>query len=230
MNKNGYIILEGKNVQKTYKQTGSSLHVLKGIDLKIIAGEMISIVGPSGAGKSTLLHILGGLDEPTDGDVVIDGEHVYKLNDADRSKLINKKIGFVFQFYHLLPDFTALENVMLPLVVRENKKISKDFEEKASAFLEQVGLKERMRHRPNQLSGGEQQRVAIARALINEPRVIFCDEPTGNLDSETGTEIIRLLMDLNQKNQQTLVIVSHDENLARQSHRKITMRDGLLVN
>ncbi len=222
-------ILEAFNLHKSYSQAGETLHVLKGVDLEISGGEMMAIIGPSGAGKSTLLHILGGLDNPDEGKVVLEGEEIYHLSDGKRAEIRNKRIGFVFQFYHLLPEFSALENVMLPLLIKEdNVKIVKHAE-KGFALLERVGLKLRATHKPYQLSGGEQQRVAIARALINEPRIIFCDEPTGNLDSQSGEEIIRLLMELNKKNHQTLVIVTHDEEIARLADRVIHIRDGKLV-
>ena len=222
-------MLEAINVHKTYNHGTNKLHILKGIHLSVRQGDVLSIVGPSGAGKSTLLHILGVLDHPSDGQVVLEGEDVYRLNDRERAALRNRKIGFVFQFYHLLPELTALENVFLPALVRGDLKSSKTLETKALDLLDRVGLSKRAMHRPNQLSGGEQQRVAIARALINNPKIIFCDEPTGNLDSETGREIIELLMDLNAKNKQTLVMVTHDEEIAKLSHKTIYMRDGRLI-
>ncbi len=223
------MLLEAVNIHKSYHHGSSILQVLKGVDLRIEAGEIISIVGPSGAGKSTLLHILGGLDSPTQGQVILQGEDVYGLNDRGRAKIRNGKIGFVFQFYHLLPEFTALENVLLPAFVKADETDIGQLEARGKSLLKQVGLNKRTEHKPQELSGGEQQRVAIARALINEPKVILCDEPTGNLDSETGKETIDLLRELNAKNEQTLVIVTHDENIARMSHRTILMRDGRLV-
>lgn len=223
------MIIKAAGIYKSYKQSRKTLDILKGIDLEIAEGEFISIVGPSGAGKSTLLHILGGLDQPNQGTVVLDNENVYKLKDEARARLRNRKVGFVFQFYHLLPEFTALENVILPLLVREDKVNTKAFEPKGKELLRQVGLEKRMTHKPNQLSGGEQQRVAIARALVNDPKIIFSDEPTGNLDSQSGKEIIQLLMDLNNKNKQTLVIVTHDEHIAQFSSRRMRMKDGELV-
>jgi len=223
------VILEASNINKSYSRSGSVLHILKGIDLKIKEGEIVSIAGPSGAGKSTLLHVLGGLDQPDQGAVNLDGDDVYSLNDGPRAKMRNDKVGFVFQFYHLLPEFTALENVLLPAMIQARQGKKKKFEGAASSLLEKVGLKSRMQHKPYQLSGGEQQRVAIARALINKPRIVFCDEPTGNLDSESGEDIINLLMDLNKKNNQTLVIVTHDEHVAIRSHRVIHIRDGELI-
>jgi len=221
-------MLEARNVHKSYQQMGHTLPVLKGIDLKIEEGEILAIVGPSGAGKSTLLHVLGGLDAPQEGKVFLDGEDIYRLSDLARANIRNKNIGFVFQFYHLLPEFTALENIFLPLMIKERKMKLKKLQDSGVNLLEQVGLKERAAHKPYQLSGGEQQRVAIVRALINDPQIIFCDEPTGNLDSATGEEIMNLLIRLNKDNHQTIVIVTHDENIAKQSHRVIHMRDGQL--
>ena len=223
------MILEATNIHKFYVQSGQTLEILKGIDLKVGDGEFVAIVGPSGAGKSTLLHILGGLDKPSEGQVLFQGQDVYRLKDKERAKVRNISIGFVFQFYHLLAEFTALENVLLPALIKEDRKNSKHFEGKGTALLDQVGLKSRATHKPNQLSGGEQQRVAIARALINDPKIIFCDEPTGNLDSATGKEIISLLQQLNQKNKQALVIVTHDENIAKLAQRKVYIKDGKLV-
>jgi lipoprotein-releasing system ATP-binding protein len=223
------MLLQAVNIHKVYRQAENTLHILKGIDVGIQEGEIVSIVGPSGAGKSTLLHILGGLDMPNDGHVNIDGEDLYKLNDVKRAKVRNGKIGFVFQFYHLLPEFTVLENVLLPVIVGDRKVTIKQVEIKAIDLLEKVGLQHRIQHRPYQLSGGEQQRVAIARALINEPKILLCDEPTGNLDSQTGKSIIDLLFDLNRRAKQSLVIVTHDEQIARLSGRVIHMRDGKLV-
>jgi len=223
------VILDARQIRKSYGSGPSELHILKGIDLSLEEGQMMTIVGPSGAGKSTLLHILGGLDAPTAGTVNFDGEDLYGLNDTKRSKVRNEKVGFIFQFYHLLPEFSALENVCLPLLVKEDQLDIRKFEPAATELLTTVGLKERLRHKPNQLSGGEQQRVAIARALIAKPKIIFCDEPTGNLDTETGRTIIDLLVKLNREHQQTLVIVTHDESLARQAGRRVHMRDGKIM-
>ncbi len=230
MNRNRCVILEASNINKSYFCTNNALHVLKGIDLKIGEGEIVSVVGPSGAGKSTLLHVLGGLDRPDQGTVHLEGGNIYDLKDAARAKIRNSKVGFVFQFYHLLPEFTALENVLLPAMIQMRKGAKKQFEGQGLDILDKVGLKERVHHKPYQLSGGEQQRVAIARALINKPRIVFCDEPTGNLDSESGEGIIHLLMDLNKKNNQTLVIVTHDEHIAERSNRTIHIRDGELIS
>ena len=223
------MLLEASNLHKTYNHAEYKLPVLKGIDLKVESGDVLAIVGPSGAGKSTLLHVLGGLDKPDEGKVTLDGQDCYSSNDRERSSIRNKKIGFVFQFYHLLPELTALENVVLPSVVKDNLRDPGPLHEKGMTLLEQVGLSKRHHHRPNQLSGGEQQRVAIARAIINEPKIIFCDEPTGNLDSQTGLGIVQLLMELNARNHQTLVIVTHDDDIARRSHRVVHMKDGKLI-
>ncbi len=223
-------MFEAKNIWKVYSELSKPLEVLKGVNLKIDEGEVVSIVGPSGAGKSTLLHILGGLDVPTKGIVTIEGQDIYKGTDKIRAKLRNNHIGFVFQFYHLLPEFTALENVILPALIKANKKSIKFFKDTGLAYLAKVGLLDRKDHKPYQLSGGEQQRIAIARALINEPKIILCDEPTGNLDSQNGREIIQLLMELNKKNAQTVVIVTHDQSIAKMSHRIISMKDGRLIS
>lgn len=223
-------MLEAKGVHKTYNHATEKLHVLKGIDLKIDEGDFLTIVGPSGAGKSTLLHILGGLDRPTEGTVTFGSQDIYNLNDRERAGIRNIKIGFVFQSYHLLPEFTALENVILPGLIKNDMARADGLKEKGLSILESVGLRPRATHKPNQLSGGEQQRVAIARALMNEPKVILCDEPTGNLDSKSGEDIIHLLLRLNQTQKQTLVIVTHDEYIARLSRMTIHMRDGKFVH
>ena len=223
-------MLEAFDLQKSYNHKTNLLHVLRGVSLKVKDGDFLSIVGPSGAGKSTLLHILGGLDRPNGGKVVLDNEEIYALGDRERANLRNRKIGFVFQFYHLLPEFSALENVILPYLIRGDMANRKEAEDKGQSLLEKVGLKARVTHRPNQLSGGEQQRVAIARALVNDPEIIFCDEPTGNLDSQSGKEVIELLSQLNKKNGQTLVIVTHDEKIATLSAKTVRMQDGRLLN
>lgn len=223
------LVLDVSAVQKHYDHPAGKVQVLKGIDLKIVEGDVVAIVGPSGAGKSTLLHIMGGLDHPASGEVVFDSENLYQLNERKRAQIRNRKIGFIFQFYHLLPEFTALENVLLPALVDKKNGRMDSLKAKASRLLDRVGLSQRYEHKPHELSGGEQQRVAIARALINEPKVILCDEPTGNLDSESGKGVIDLLMELNEKNKQTLVIVTHDDSIAKRSRRVVNMRDGQLV-
>ncbi len=221
-------MLVANDIHKVFNDASRKLHVLRGIDLTVEEGAFVAIVGPSGAGKSTLLHILGGLDEPTSGQVTLDGEDVYRLNDVERARIRNRKNGFVFQFYHLLPELSALENVFWPAMVKGELKNIKDYEPIGMSLLEKVGLKERASHKPNELSGGEQQRVAIARALINSPKIIFCDEPTGNLDSESGKQVIDLLVNLNKTRKQALVIVTHDEAIARLSHKVVRIRDGVL--
>ncbi|MDP8213020.1 MAG: ABC transporter ATP-binding protein [Candidatus Zapsychrus exili] len=223
------VILQAIDVHKSFSQAENTIDVLKGIDLKVEDGQMLCIVGPSGAGKSTLLHMLGGLDKPIKGSVFLNGENIYSLNDAGRAKVRNENIGFVFQFYHLLPEFTSLENVILPALIKQKKKSMREIEEEGAALLERVGLKKRISHRPSQLSGGEQQRVAIARALINNPDVVLCDEPTGNLDSKSTAEIKDLLVELNERNNQTFVIVTHDENIASFIEKRLYMRDGKLI-
>ncbi len=222
-------MLEAKDLHKTYRLAANELHVLRGINVAIEEGDVAAIVGPSGAGKSTLLHILGALDKPSSGKVTLEGEEIYSLSENQRARMRNTRMGFIFQFYHLLPEFTALENVILPAVVKANVGNDSSVRTKALELLDRVGLANRSSHKPNELSGGEQQRVAIARALVNDPKVIFCDEPTGNLDSESGRQIIQLLLELNKKNKQTLVIVTHDDNIAKVARTVIRMRDGKLV-
>ncbi|MBF0569327.1 MAG: ABC transporter ATP-binding protein [Candidatus Omnitrophica bacterium] len=222
-------ILRAESIFKSYTDTQKRVEVLKGIDLDISAGETVAIVGPSGAGKSTLLHVLGGLDVPDRGRVSLAGQDVYSLNDVQRSQMRNRDVGFVFQFYHLLPELNSLENVMLPMLISAGGRGKKrELESRARTALEQVGLADRLDHKPNQLSGGEQQRVAIARALMNEPRVLLCDEPTGNLDSQTGGAVIETLLSLGRRQGRTLVIVTHDEAIAKRCSRIVPIRDGFL--
>lgn len=224
------MILEAIDIRKSYqKKSKQDLCVLDGVSLSVKEGEVLAIVGPSGAGKSTLLHILGGLDDDREGSVFLQGEDIYNLDEKSRSKLRNENIGFVFQFYHLLPEFTALENVLMPVLIKEKEGFSKRYHDKGMDILKQVNLENRSDHKPSELSGGEQQRVAIARALINDPQIVFCDEPTGNLDSQSGKEVIDLLIDLNKRNKQTLIIITHDENVAKRAHRIIHIRDGKII-
>ena len=206
----------------------ATLSVLKDVSIRIETGAFVAIMGPSGAGKSTLLHLLAGLDTPTRGEVVWDGLNVSSLNDARRTEFRCLMIGVVFQFYHLLPELCALENVMLPGLVHGRQR-GKALRARAAACLEQVGLGARDRHRPRELSGGEQQRVAIARALLNQPKLLLCDEPTGNLDSNTGAEVIELLSALNRQRRMGLVLVTHQSKLAEAAERTITLRDGKIV-
>ncbi len=219
-------MLIAKNIFKTYTEIGAPLEVLKGVNLSIESGEFVSLVGPSGAGKSTFLHILGGLDSPTQGQVFLDQEDIYQMTDSRRAVVRNTKIGFVFQFYYLLPEFNALENVVLPALIKEGFSSKKELERKGFDLLERVGMSQRALHKPKQLSGGEQQRLAIARALINNPKIIFCDEPTGNLDSQSGENIMALLLQLNKDHGQAVVMVTHDLHLAKQAKRSVHMQDG----
>lgn len=212
-----------KSIHKNY----GTLEILKGVNVHINNAEVVSIVGSSGAGKTTLLTILGTLDRPDSGDLMIDGIDVYKLNDKKLAAFRNLNIGFVFQFHHLLPEFNALENVSLPALIA--KKSKKDTEQKAAELLDFLGLNKRLTHKPSQLSGGEQQRVAVARALINNPKVIFADEPSGNLDSKSAKELHELFFNLREKFKQTFVIVTHNNELADMADRKLVMKDGNII-
>ena len=221
-------LLKGVGLKKTYGRGSKTLPVLKGIDLEIQAGEMAVIVGPSGAGKSTLLHILGGLDRPTEGKVRFQDKELYAMRDKELARVRNRLFGFIFQFYHLVPELTALENVMLPAWIDNSGRASRRISERAQQLLDQVGLKDRVSHRPAELSGGEQQRVAIARALINNPQVVFCDEPTGNLDSENGANILRLLGRFHKEQGTAFIIVTHEPALTQVAGRVISLKDGKL--
>ncbi|HLG38005.1 MAG TPA: ABC transporter ATP-binding protein [Chitinophagaceae bacterium] len=216
-------MLTGKNIYKRYGQ----VEVLKGVNLEIRKGEVVSIVGPSGSGKSTLLHILGTLDQADMGEVSMNDVMISALNGRKLAAFRNKHIGFVFQFHHLLPEFTALENVCIPGWLSGRKK--NDVKEEAISLLKMLGLSERMENKPNQLSGGEQQRVAVARALINKPDIVFADEPTGNLDSANAAELHQLFFDLRKNFNQTFLIVTHNEELAQLSDRVLHMKDGKIV-
>ena len=216
-------MISGKGIIKNYEK----LQVLKGVDVEINASEIVSIVGASGAGKSTLLHILGTLDRADRGELYINGTDVKSLSEKKLAAFRNKHIGFVFQFHHLLPEFTAVENVCIPAFIAKTSK--KEAEKRAVELLEILGLQDRIHHKPNELSGGEQQRVAVARALMNNPVVIFADEPSGNLDSNTAKELHQLFFDLRKQFKQTFVIVTHNEELANMTDRKLVMRDGSLI-
>jgi lipoprotein-releasing system ATP-binding protein len=223
------ILIKVSNLIKEYKiSKDKSLRVLKGIDLEIFESEIVSIVGASGAGKSTLLHLIGTLDKPTSGEVIFDGENVLKLSSDKLAKFRNTKIGFVFQFHHLLPEFSAIENVAIASMI--SGKSYRDVFVSAKTLLSDVGLGDRLNHKPSELSGGEAQRVAIARALINSPKVILADEPTGNLDSQNSNEIIHLIFELRNKYKQTFVIVTHNEKLASMTDRTLKMIDGRMTN
>lgn len=216
-------MLEAKGIKKSF----GKLQILKGVDFDIKRGEIVTIVGPSGAGKSTLLHIIGTLDSPEAGNVHINGVSVNSLSPKKLSAFRNEHIGFIFQFHHLLPEFTALENICIPAYIA--KKGKKETEAKAYEFLELLGLAHRADHKPNELSGGEQQRVAVARALINNPSIILADEPSGNLDSKNAESLHHLFVDLRDRLNQTLVIVTHNENLANMADRIVHMKDGLIT-
>lgn len=217
-------MLTAKGIQKYY----GSLWVLKGVDVQIAKGEIVSIVGPSGSGKSTLLHILGTLDEPAKGEIFLQNKRIHDLKGRPLAAFRNKHIGFVFQFHHLLPEFSALENVCIPGWIAGRRK--KEVEEQALGLLNVLGVGHRTENKPGALSGGEQQRVAVARALINKPDIVFADEPTGNLDTANAKELHQLFFDLRDRFAQTFLIVTHNEELAQMSDRLLHMKDGLLVN
>jgi lipoprotein-releasing system ATP-binding protein len=223
MNGNNLILI-ARDVTKNYPMAEGELSVLRGIDLEIKKGEIITVVGPSGVGKSTLLHILGALDRPTRGHVEIEGTNIFQFDDEKLAKFRNARIGFVFQFHHLLPEFSALENVMMPGLIAMKK--FNEVEEQATKLLNEVGLDERRQHRPGELSGGEQQRVAVARALINEPLLILADEPSGNLDRENGENLHQLIWHLSRTKNQTFVIVTHNDKLTEKADRVIELLDG----
>ena len=220
-------VIVAENLTKVYKMGKMEVHALCGISLKIKRGEVVAIMGPSGSGKSTLMNMLGCLDRPTQGEYFLDGEPVSTLNDDQLADIRNRKVGFVFQSFNLLSRTTALGNVELPL---RYAGLASGRKERAREALEAVGLSDRMTHKPQELSGGEQQRVAIARALVNDPAIIMADEPTGNLDSRVGKEIVNLLLSLNQKQGTTLIIITHDPNVAEQTQRIIRLKDGLVEN
>ncbi|MEU8084437.1 ABC transporter ATP-binding protein [Micromonospora sp. NPDC049101] len=219
--------IEAVEVSRTYHLDGVSVEALRGVSLVVQPGDYVALVGPSGSGKSTLMHLLGGLDRPTGGRLVIGGRDVNTLAPPDMAALRNETIGFVFQAFHLLPRTSAVENVALPLVYRGVP--ARQRRARAAAMLGRVGLGHRLDHRPNQMSGGEQQRVAIARALVTEPTVLLADEPTGNLDSVTGAAVLELLEQLNAESGVALVMVTHDQEVAARAQRRITMRDGVVV-
>ena len=220
------IVVNARDVTKVYKMGEFDVHALRGVSLDIARSEVVSIMGPSGSGKSTLMNVLGCLDRPTEGEYLLDGEKVEGLNDDQLSSIRNRKVGFVFQSFNLLPRQTALTNVVLPL--RYAGVNNQEAHERAMAALEKVGLGDRVKHRPNALSGGEQQRVAIARSLVNDPAVILADEPTGALDSKSGQEIMELLLKMNEEQGTTLIFVTHDPRIAAMTQRTIHLKDGLV--
>jgi putative ABC transport system ATP-binding protein len=223
----GAAAIEAEAVTRTYELDAVSVPALRGVSLTVPAGDYLAIVGPSGSGKSTLMHLLGALDRPTSGRLVIGGRDVARLSAPEMARLRNETIGFVFQSFHLLPRTAAVDNVALPLVYRGVG--ARQRRARAAEMLERVGLGHRLGHRPNQLSGGEQQRVAIARALVTAPSVLLADEPTGNLDSATGGAVLALLESLNESSGVAVVLVTHDREVAARAHRQIVMRDGLIV-
>jgi lipoprotein-releasing system ATP-binding protein len=220
-------VIDCQHLAKTYAQGQINVEVLKDVNLRVLAGEKIAIIGASGSGKSTLLHLLGGLDSPSGGGIRVVGEDMARLNDADRGRLRNRALGFVYQFHHLLPEFTALENVSMPLAVRNLAPAR--VAERARALLERVGLMGRLHHKPSELSGGERQRVAIARALISEPNAILADEPTGNLDRKTADQVFELMLRLNREMRTALLIATHDPYLAARMDVVYALQDGALV-
>ena len=221
-------VLEAEGVVREFREGSSTLRVLDDLDLRLKRGECVAIVGASGSGKTTLLQILGGLDRPSAGHVRIEGRDLHALDEAERSALRNRTIGFIYQFHHLLPEFSALENVAMPLLVR--RMPTAEAKSRAAALLEEVGLGARLTHRPHQLSGGERQRAAVARALVTEPALVLADEPTGNLDGRNAEQVFELMLRLNRERRTTLVVVTHDPRLAARMDRVLTLTDGRLVD
>jgi len=226
MTDTGNTVLECKGIVRRFREGDSTLEVLKGVDLRVGAAERVAIIGASGSGKTTLLQIMGGLDDPDGGEVFVDGRPMHGSNEVSKGDLRNHYIGFVYQFHHLLPEFTAEENVAMPLLIRREPRSSAF--EKASALLDRVGLGERLSHKPGELSGGERQRAAVARALITRPQLVLADEPTGNLDAGNGEHVLRLMLELNEELNTSLVIVTHDHSIADRMDRVLVLEDGVL--
>ena len=222
-----YPMIRITDLHKSFIMGSQELTVLKGIDLEIPRGQMVAVVGASGAGKSTMLHIMGMLDRPTKGTVYFDNQDLFQMSEAQQAEFRNRRIGFVFQFHHLLPEFTALENACMPALIQ--RRPIEEVEQEATTLLQEVGLGQRLHHKPGELSGGEQQRVAVARALLQKPDLVLADEPTGNLDTHTGEALFGLLRDLNRTRKTTFVIVTHNDKLSAQSDRIIHMQDGMIV-
>ncbi|HEU4623972.1 MAG TPA: lipoprotein-releasing ABC transporter ATP-binding protein LolD [Steroidobacteraceae bacterium] len=219
-------VLEARQVHKSFQQGPVTLEVLRGIDLAINAAERLAIVGASGSGKTTLLQILGGLDRPTSGQVLVDGRDIHSLSERERGELRNQALGFVYQFHHLLPEFSALENVAMPLLVR--RMPTSEAKDRAREILTRVGLGQRLDHRPHQLSGGERQRAAVARALVTQPKLVLADEPTGNLDGKNAEQVFELMLELNRERRTSLVIVTHDLRIAARMDRALEIEGGKL--
>jgi lipoprotein-releasing system ATP-binding protein len=219
-------VLECRGVMRRFREGGSTLEVLSGVDLEVQPAERVAIIGSSGSGKTTLLQIMGGLDDPDDGEVFVDGQAMHGSSELSKGELRNRYIGFVYQFHHLLPEFTAAENVAMPLLIRRESKPAAL--ERAAALLGRVGLGERLTHKPGELSGGERQRAAVARALITRPQLVLADEPTGNLDAGNGEHVLNLMLELNQELQTSLVIVTHDHSIANRMDRVLVLENGRL--